>query len=256
MNFLTLVYYLQYILNAVADDCYSIATNQCGCCVLQHCIEFSYGDLRERLVAEITANALQLSEDRFGCVFRNPFLINNNISWVFFYFYVCLFVHAHVLVLIWIWYPSLLLYIFSSNYVVQYILGLREPHITANLLGQLNENFAYLSRNKYGSHVVQKCLKDSGEQHSLVIIMELLQSPDFSMTLLDPYGNYVIQSALSESKVWIVSLSPYVDYLLQISQPDIGVYNIIDLYFLTIAFNFNYHSFDLDKVELIQDLLI
>ncbi|GKV10305.1 hypothetical protein SLEP1_g21692 [Rubroshorea leprosula] len=57
-----------------------------------------------------------------------------------------------------------------------------------------------LSCNKYGSNVVEKCLMESGEQNAAQIIMELLNNQTASMLLLDPFGNYVIQSALKVSK--------------------------------------------------------
>jgi len=53
-----------------------------------------------------------------------------------------------------------------------------------------------LSYDKYGSHVVQKCL-ESREFSSRRIIAELLS--DIDSLLVDPYGDYVIQTA------WIVS---------------------------------------------------
>ncbi|KAK2660179.1 hypothetical protein Ddye_006712 [Dipteronia dyeriana] len=87
-----------------------------------------------------------------------------------------------------------------GNYVVQHLLEMKVPQITINLLRQLEGHYASLSCNKYGSNVVEKCLKLSGEQESMRIIMELLRSPTASRLIVDPYGNYVIQSALSVSK--------------------------------------------------------
>ncbi|XVF36371.1 hypothetical protein REPUB_Repub19eG0053000 [Reevesia pubescens] len=90
-----------------------------------------------------------------------------------------------------------------GNYVVQHLLGLKEPQITVSLVRQLEGNFASLSCNRYGSNVVEKCLVESGEQQSTRIIMELLRSPIVSRLLVDPFGNYVIQSALAVSKGFI-----------------------------------------------------
>ncbi|KAL4278375.1 hypothetical protein GQ457_03G039980 [Hibiscus cannabinus] len=87
-----------------------------------------------------------------------------------------------------------------GNYVVQHVLGLRVPQITECLLRQLEGNFASLSCSRYGSNVVEKCLVESGEQLSTRIIIELLSSPIVSRLLVDPFGNYVIQSALSVSE--------------------------------------------------------
>ncbi|KDP41654.1 hypothetical protein JCGZ_16061 [Jatropha curcas] len=87
-----------------------------------------------------------------------------------------------------------------GNYVVQHILGLRVSHITANLLRQLEGSYAALACNKYGSNVVEKFLFETREEQSTQIIWELLRSSNASMLLVDPFGNYVIQSALSVSK--------------------------------------------------------
>lgn len=80
------------------------------------------------------------------------------------------------------------------------MLGLREPDIKANLIKQLKGEFMHIACNKYGSNVVEKFL-ESGEEHSSEIIMELVKDSNASMILLDPFGNYVIQSALAVSKV-------------------------------------------------------
>ncbi|MBA0828062.1 hypothetical protein Goarm_012786 [Gossypium armourianum] len=91
-----------------------------------------------------------------------------------------------------------------GNYVVQHVLGLKERQTTESLLRQLEGNYASLSCNRYGSNVVEKCLLESGEEQSTRIIKELLRSPIGSRLLVDRFGNYVIQSALSVSKVYIL----------------------------------------------------
>ncbi|GLT40174.1 hypothetical protein SLA2020_143270 [Shorea laevis] len=87
-----------------------------------------------------------------------------------------------------------------GNYVLQHLLDLRVPEITSKLLKQLEGSYMSLSCNKYGSNVVEKCLIEPGEQHATKIIVELLNNQNASILLLDPYGNYVIQSALGVSK--------------------------------------------------------
>ncbi|OMO78854.1 hypothetical protein CCACVL1_14084 [Corchorus capsularis] len=108
----------KYLLNEVAYNCYQIATDKCGCCALQQCVDHTKGKARSHLVREIIANALLLAEDQYG----------------------------------------------------------------------------------YGSNVVEKCLTESEEKYSTKIIVELLGSPIVSRLLVDPFGNYVMQKALSVSK--------------------------------------------------------
>jgi hypothetical protein len=57
---------VQFIFAAAARHCVDIATHQHGCCVLPKCIRYSSGEYRQRLVAEISANALLLAQDKYG----------------------------------------------------------------------------------------------------------------------------------------------------------------------------------------------
>ncbi|XP_010917108.1 putative pumilio homolog 8, chloroplastic [Elaeis guineensis] len=87
-----------------------------------------------------------------------------------------------------------------GNYVVQYILELKSPLVIANLVSQFEGNYVQLSMQKFSSHVVEKCLKVFGEDDRETIILELLSVSQFEQLLQDPYANYVIQSALQNTK--------------------------------------------------------
>ncbi|KAL3514398.1 hypothetical protein ACH5RR_027115 [Cinchona calisaya] len=87
-----------------------------------------------------------------------------------------------------------------GNYVVQHLLELKLPEVTRLLVEQLQGHFVDLSSNKYASNVVEKILVESGEEHSTTVIMELLTSPNAGSLLVHPYGNFVIQKALSIAK--------------------------------------------------------
>ncbi|KAL7243524.1 hypothetical protein ACSBR1_015842 [Camellia fascicularis] len=119
-----------------SHNCLDIATEKSGCCVLQHCLAHSQGELVNRLVAKIAANTLVLSESRCG------------------------------------------------NYVMQFILAMKEPyvqHAKADIFAQLAGNYVSLSFNKYRSNVVEKCLKEAGEDQAAQIIKEIINSPNFLM---------------------------------------------------------------------------
>ncbi|CAI9763043.1 unnamed protein product [Fraxinus pennsylvanica] len=152
VSYLTLDSNWQILLNEIGNNCFVIATNKSGCCVMQSCVERCYGELRVWIIRNIVANALHLAEDPYG------------------------------------------------NYVVQHLLGMKIPEVTTDLVRQFEGNFVSLSFNKYASNVVEKFLETSGEKHSRRIIIELITSPNFCMLLVDPFGNFVIQSALSEAK--------------------------------------------------------
>ncbi|GAU36516.1 hypothetical protein TSUD_316420 [Trifolium subterraneum] len=87
-----------------------------------------------------------------------------------------------------------------GNYVIQHLLSLKIPRVSNNLFMQLEGQFIYLACNKYGSNVVEKFFQDSGVNLSTQIIVELLRDPNVSRLLVDPYGNYVISSALTRFK--------------------------------------------------------
>ncbi|KAL6960278.1 hypothetical protein U1Q18_043136, partial [Sarracenia purpurea var. burkii] len=87
-----------------------------------------------------------------------------------------------------------------GNFVVQHLLDLKIPEVTENLLRQLKGSYVSLSCNKYASNVVENCLIKAEEEQASQIILELLSSPKVSILLVDPFGNFVIQKALSVSK--------------------------------------------------------
>ncbi|KAK2659726.1 hypothetical protein Ddye_006259 [Dipteronia dyeriana] len=86
-----------------------------------------------------------------------------------------------------------------GNYVVQYIIELKIPSVIANLHSQFGGHYVQLARQKFSSHVVEKCLRNFGEIRSQ-IVHELLSVRNFEQLLQDPFANYVIQSALAATK--------------------------------------------------------
>ncbi|KAL2615449.1 hypothetical protein GLYMA_08G073100v4 [Glycine max] len=87
-----------------------------------------------------------------------------------------------------------------GNYVVQFILDLKIPSATACIRLQFEGNYAHLSRQKFGSHVVEKCLAVFNDENRSRVILELLSMPHFEHLLQDPHANYVVQSALRHSE--------------------------------------------------------
>ncbi|XP_058080699.1 putative pumilio homolog 8, chloroplastic [Magnolia sinica] len=85
-----------------------------------------------------------------------------------------------------------------GNYVVQYLVEMKIPRFTTNVIRQLQGNFAHLSLQKFSSNVVEKCLKESSEEEAALVIRELL--PIAATLLQHCYGNYVMQSAFFVSK--------------------------------------------------------
>lgn len=82
--------------------------------------------------------------------------------------------------------------------MVQYLIEQKVPAV--KLLIQFRMHYAELATQKFSSHVVEKCLRVYPESRS-EIIRELLCVPNFEHLLQDPFANYVIQTALSVTKV-------------------------------------------------------
>ncbi|KAF9599448.1 hypothetical protein IFM89_037339 [Coptis chinensis] len=87
-----------------------------------------------------------------------------------------------------------------GNYVVQFVFELQLPWVTIGVLDKLEGSYGYLSMQKYSSNVVEKCLKFAGEDRRPRIVQELVSDSRLDQILQDPYGNYVIQAALNNSK--------------------------------------------------------
>eukprot|EP00210_Caulerpa_lentillifera_P002247 g2159.t1 len=85
-----------------------------------------------------------------------------------------------------------------GNYVVQYVLDLGQPEASQSIMNVLSGHYSDLAVQKFSSNVVEKCLKLGGlEDARESIIKEIMHSPALARLLQDPFGNYVVQSALS-----------------------------------------------------------
>ncbi|KAL9286069.1 putative plant self-incompatibility S1, armadillo-like helical, pumilio domain-containing protein [Arabidopsis thaliana] len=144
----------RYLLEVIVQNCYQVAIDQNGCCMLKKLIRQSSRELRDPLIKEIISIAVRLCGNCYGTLTPKSLLVR--------------------------------------NYVVQYLLRLKDYEVTSALSKHLDGNYVQLSYDKYGSHVVQKCL-ESREFSSRRIIAELLS--DIDSLLVDPYGDYVIQTA-------------------------------------------------------------
>ncbi|XP_010545311.1 PREDICTED: pumilio homolog 12-like [Tarenaya hassleriana] len=87
-----------------------------------------------------------------------------------------------------------------GNYVLQFVFELQLQWATLEILEQLEGNYTDLSMQKCSSNVVEKCLKQADEEHRSRIIREFVDDGRLDQVMQDPYGNYVIQAALKQSK--------------------------------------------------------
>lgn len=83
-----------------------------------------------------------------------------------------------------------------GNYVVQYIIDQGEPTFTEPLVNTFRGCISQLSRHKFSSNAIEKCLRCSGPTCKDIIVEEMLQNQEMDRLLRDSYGNYVVQTAL------------------------------------------------------------
>ncbi|KAK3985558.1 armadillo-type protein [Cladorrhinum sp. PSN332] len=86
-----------------------------------------------------------------------------------------------------------------GNYVVQYIIDLGEQSFTDPIVRAFLGHIATLSKHKFSSNVVEKCLRCAMEPARDDIISEILNSGHMEGLLRDNFGNYVVQTALEYS---------------------------------------------------------
>lgn len=86
-----------------------------------------------------------------------------------------------------------------GNYVVQYIIDLNEPTFTEPVVGMFQGCISQLSRHKFSSNVIEKCLRCSQAQSKDMIVEEMLAPQEMERLLRDSFANYVVQTALEYS---------------------------------------------------------
>ncbi|XP_011069769.1 pumilio homolog 12-like [Sesamum indicum] len=173
---------------ALSPGAIALATDPNGQHVIQYCVKQFPGEYNKHLFNEIANNCFKIATNKSGCCVLQS-CVENSLGEV-----------REQLINEIIENAVGLAQDPYGNYVVQHLLGMRIQEVTTDLLKQFKGCFAPLSCNKYASNVVEKFLLESGENNSETIIMELLKSRSAPRLLLDPFGNFVIQSALSASK--------------------------------------------------------
>ncbi|KAH0469056.1 hypothetical protein IEQ34_002288 [Dendrobium chrysotoxum] len=178
-----------FVLSSLEPGIVSLMKNINGNHVAQRCFQY-LSKYSKYLMDAVISHCIELAKDRQGCCVLQTCLIHSDGD-------------QKKRLMTKISSCSLLLskdpY---GNYVVQFVLDLKDRRTTAAVLNQLKGNYEHLSMQKYSSNVVEKCLKLSGENNCVQIIEELMTSPRLRQILQDKYGNYVMQSALSESKMY------------------------------------------------------
>ena len=83
-----------------------------------------------------------------------------------------------------------------GNYVLQYIVDLAEPVFTNPLCYSFQTSIPTLSKQKFSSNVVEKCLRGAEPAIAAMMIEEMLNANELEKMLRDSFANYVVQTAL------------------------------------------------------------
>jgi hypothetical protein len=105
-----------------------------------------------------------------------------------------------------------------GNYVVQLLVGLKNRECTSKIIAAMKGSIGDLSGHKFSSNVVEKCLQVGDKDSRTNLIKELITSAKFERLLQDPFGNYVIQKAMSVAQGDLLidimdAIRPHVDTL-------------------------------------------
>ncbi|CAL5064655.1 unnamed protein product [Urochloa decumbens] len=87
-----------------------------------------------------------------------------------------------------------------GNWIVQDILRRGDPSHISIIASCLRNHYVTLAKSKYGSNVVEWCLRVFHEGERLVIINELICNPHFRDLITDEYANFTISTALETCK--------------------------------------------------------
>jgi hypothetical protein len=83
-----------------------------------------------------------------------------------------------------------------GNYVVQYILDLSEPAFTEPLCRSFLGSLSILSKQKFSSNVIEKCIRCAGPETKRMLIQEINTQTELEKLLRDSFANYVVQTAM------------------------------------------------------------
>lgn len=84
-----------------------------------------------------------------------------------------------------------------GNYVVQFVLNLKISSINVIISRQLMSDIIPLSKQKFSSNVIEKCLEHNSVEMNQEMVQHIMNEKAHYLNMLsDQYGNYVIQKCL------------------------------------------------------------
>ena len=83
-----------------------------------------------------------------------------------------------------------------GNYVIQFIVELKENSFNDIIYEYIAKNVLTLCQKKFSSNVIDKCIIQD-DSHSFTLVKYLIDNKLIREMITDQYGNYVVQKALN-----------------------------------------------------------
>ncbi|XVE81322.1 hypothetical protein DITRI_Ditri15bG0054700 [Diplodiscus trichospermus] len=173
------------VVRALSNNFWELMINPTGHYVITECLEIVDSQKNDMLYIEAINKCLRLATHERGCVALNSFIYRIKGP------------RRDQLLNLICHHVVYLAQDPSGNFVVQCVMGLQHPEIIDKICSRLKGYYVKVSMQKGGSHLVEKCLRSSGMEH---VVNEFLQSNKLFQVAKDRYGNYVLQTALTETK--------------------------------------------------------
>jgi hypothetical protein len=170
----------QFVYDAVANNCFELATHRHGCCVMQRCMDHASAAQRDQLAQQINANALPLVQNAFGNYVVQYVLELNEPAYTS---EIIKRLRGHV--------AELSTQKFSSN-VIEKSLQLGSRETRRELIDELisdGETMRQLLHDAYGNYVIQRALQVA-ESPQLEQICDAI-SPHLNALKQSPYGKRI-----------------------------------------------------------------
>ncbi|KJE88482.1 RNA-binding protein [Capsaspora owczarzaki ATCC 30864] len=175
---------IELVISAFRDAVVTLIKDLNGNHVIQRCLQrFSAAD-NQFIYDAVASNCVQVATHRHGCCVMQRCIDNATEA------------QKHQLVNEVTFHVLNLVQDPFGNYVVQYVLDLNIPRFSDALVNQFLGNICPLAIQKFSSNVIEKCLRASEPATRTTMMLELLDERWLPRLLQDPFGNYVIQTAL------------------------------------------------------------
>eukprot|EP01053_Blabericola_migrator_P003389 Blabericola_migrator_1__3388@NODE_1_length_33786_cov_123_788665_g0_i0_p2_GENE_NODE_1_length_33786_cov_123_788665_g0_i0NODE_1_length_33786_cov_123_788665_g0_i0_p2_ORF_typecomplete_len977_score135_10PUF/PF00806_19/1_9e03PUF/PF00806_19/1_5e05PUF/PF00806_19/0_56PUF/PF00806_19/0_3PUF/PF00806_19/1_2e07PUF/PF00806_19/1_1e07PUF/PF00806_19/0_19PUF/PF00806_19/0_0088CPL/PF08144_11/4_6e03CPL/PF08144_11/0_46CPL/PF08144_11/15Herpes_BBRF1/PF04793_12/0_054Herpes_BBRF1/PF04793_12/2_6e03FCD/PF07729_12/2_6e02FCD/P len=178
--------YAKKLLKAFAGHFHDLAVDACGSHVVRQILESIPAEHAEVVHGEIRSNVLEISMTKRGCCAVQKCLD------------CCTEQQRHLLVTRILEHIPQLIQDPFGNYVIQHVLNLKDPRLNSQVIEYVLIDLWYLSKHKFASNVVERCvrLSDCYQLGSIMGSLVSLGVRKVRELLEDSFGNYVIQSVL------------------------------------------------------------